>query len=85
MVTGDNDVAQAKGGISLWRDIVSVAGGDRHAVGLKKDGTVEAVGWNYFGQREVSDWKDIVSVACGLNHTAGLKKDGTVVAVGQNE
>jgi len=44
-----------------------------------------AVGWNEYGQCNVSDWHDIVAIAAGCAHTIGLKSDGTVVAVGDNE
>ena len=57
---------------------------DYATVGLKRDGTVVAVGENRNGQCEVSGWRDIVAVAAGKNHTVGLKRDGTVVAVGSN-
>ena len=72
------------------REIVAVAAGSNHTVGLKRDGTVVAVGNNkdsfqrHIGQCEVSGWRDIVAVAAGLAHTVGLKRDGTVVAVGLN-
>jgi hypothetical protein len=61
-----------------------VAAGDYHTVGLKADGTVVAVGDNYFGQCNVSTWSGIIQVAAGGGHTVGLKADGTVVAVGAN-
>ena len=73
-----------------WTDIVAVAAGDDHTVGLKRDGSVVAVGSNadivggYVGQCNVSDWTDIVSVAAGFYYTIGLKRDGSVVAVGWN-
>lgn len=57
---------------------------EKHIVGLKKDGTVIAVGDNTKGECDVSKWKDIIAVSAGNNFTAGLKKDGTVVAVGDN-
>ena len=44
-----------------------------------------AVGWNKYGQCNVSEWRDIVAVAAGCAYTIGLKSDGTVVAVGDNE
>ena len=53
-------------------------------VGLKRDGTVVAVGYNDDGRCEVSGWRDIVAVSAGGGHTVGLKRDGTVVAVGGN-
>ena len=62
----------------------SLAPGDVHTVGLKRDGTVIAVGWNLFDKCDVSGWRDIVAVAAGYDHTVGLKRDGTVVAVGCN-
>ena len=65
--------------------MVAVAAGDRHTVGLKSDGTVVAVGDNYYGQCDVSDGKDIVAVVSGGWSTVGLKSDGTVVAVGNND
>ncbi|MGN0763882.1 MAG: TIR domain-containing protein, partial [Aristaeellaceae bacterium] len=60
----------------------SVAAGSYHTVGLKRDGTVVAVGENSSHQCDVSGWTDIVAVAAGYDHTVGLKRDGTVVAVG---
>ena len=73
---------------ALWDDVAvreTISAGSYHMVGLKSDGTVVAVGQNYFGQRDVSEWTDIVAVAAGDDHTAGLKSDGTVAAVGYNE
>lgn len=67
-----------------WMDIVSVAAGSSHLVGLKGDGTVAAAGDNGDGQCNVSDMADISSISAGYFHTVGLKKDGTVAAVGDN-
>lgn len=63
---------------------VIAAGWSPHTVGLKRDGTVIAVGNNRYWQCEVGNWRDIVAIATGIQHTVGLKKDGTVVAVGWN-
>jgi alpha-tubulin suppressor-like RCC1 family protein len=68
-----------------WTNIIQVAAGGGHTVGLKKDGTVVAVGGNLQGQCNVSGWTDIIQVATGLKHTVGLKSDGTVVTVGDND
>jgi alpha-tubulin suppressor-like RCC1 family protein len=54
-------------------------------VGLKSDGTVDAVGLNNDGQRDVGDWQGIIQVAAGWEYTVGLTLHGTVVAVGYNE
>lgn len=78
-----------------WKDVIAVecggAGkgskckGAGHTVGLKKDGTVVAIGDNKYGQCEVSKWRDIVSIAAGDWYTVGLKSDGTVLITGSNE
>ena len=62
-----------------------IIAGTYHTVGLKAEGTVVAVGWNAYGQCDVSGWRDIVAISAGDGHTVGLKADGTVVAVGWNE
>ena len=62
----------------------AISSGAFHTVGLKSDGTVVAVGYNYSGQCDVSEWTDIVAISAGTCHTVGLKTDGTVVAVGDN-
>ena len=47
--------------MSEWTDIVAVSAGKwDHTVGLKSDGTVVAVGDNYYGQCDVSGWKNIM-------------------------
>ena len=40
-----------------WRNLVAVACGSRHTVGLRADGTLLAVGQNDNGQCNVGDWK----------------------------
>jgi alpha-tubulin suppressor-like RCC1 family protein len=58
-----------------------------HTIGVKSDGTVVAVGDNFYGQCDVGSWTDIVQVSTSLNmapHTVGVKSDGTVVAAGYN-
>lgn len=84
---GDWGDDSGRGSINGWEDIVSVAAGNFHTVGLVSDGTVLStrVTEKYDeGQDEVSDWNDIVEVDAGFAHTVGLKKDGTVVATGSN-
>ena len=73
-----------------WTDIIQVAAGYSHTVGLKSDGTVVAVGYGYAGGEdekqpwEVDGWANISQVAGGGFYTVGLESDGTVVAVGYN-
>jgi len=73
-----------------------VAAGNYHTVGLKTDGTVNAVGTNSLHRSSVNKalgpfsegafshnvggWRDVTAVAAGYYHTVGLKTDGTVVA-----
>ena len=80
VAAGDNYYGQSA--VGGWTDIVQVAAGYRHTVGIKPDGTVVAVGYSYNGQCDVEGWTDIVQVAAGWVHTVGLKSDGTVVAAG---
>ena len=73
--------------MSGWTDIIAVAAGAGHTIGLKSDGTVVATEYkgNYdYGQCNVSNWTDVVAIAAGTVHTVGLKSDGTVVATGDN-
>jgi alpha-tubulin suppressor-like RCC1 family protein len=67
-----------------WTNIIQVAAGWRHTVGLKSDDTVVAVGDNSYGQCDVGGWIGITQVAAGDVHTVGLRTNGTVVAVGDN-
>lgn len=59
-----------------------ISDGGMHTAGLKSDGKVIVVGYNKYGQCDVSEWKDMVAISAGRIHTVGLKKDGTVLAVG---
>jgi serine/threonine protein kinase/alpha-tubulin suppressor-like RCC1 family protein len=69
---------------SEWEDIIAVSAGYRHAVGLRSDGSVVAVGNNEDGRCDVYDWNDIIAIEAGYHHTVGLKANGTVVAAGNN-
>ena len=66
-----------------WKDITDIVAVS-HAVGLKKDGTVVASGYNKYGQCEVSKWSNIKKIACSLFSTAAIKEDGSVVFCGSN-
>ncbi len=61
MAVGLNDNGQIN--VGAWTDIVAVAAGWNHTVGLKSDGTVVAVGLNDKGQIDVGAWSGIVAVA----------------------
>ena len=78
-----------KRSLALWDEIIiahnSIAAGALHTVGLRSDGTVTAVGYNCYGQSDVSGWTNILAVAAGDRYTVGLRSDGSVVATGKNE
>ncbi len=68
--------------VSTWQDVVQIAAGVYHAVGLKTDGTVvvvlrpEAL---YESQCGVEEWAGIVAIDAGMYNTVGVRRDGTVV------
>ena len=91
MLTGEGyysnyDSTEAYNEIVSWTDIVKVSAGYGYGgnciFGLKKDGTVVAVGNNEHGQCNVSSWSDIVDIAAGEYHCLGLRSDGTIVFAG---
>ena len=63
----------------------TISAGGAHTVGVTAQGTVVAVGYNGYGQCNLSGWKDIIAVSAGYDHTVGLRSDGTVTAIGVNE
>ena len=67
-----------------WDDIVAVAAGYSHNVGLKADGTVV---FNGYVPKSAADalasWENIIAIDAGYGTTVGLKADGTVVACGE--
>ncbi len=68
-----------------WADIVAVAAGDDHTIGVKSDGTVRVANDIYYGQPSVSEWDNIVAVAADHLHVVGLKSDGTILIAGEAE
>ncbi len=104
---GGNQYGQLGDGTTIWgrntpvqvsslTSVISVAGGARHSVALKSDGTVWAWGYNGSGQLgngstansttpvSVSSLAGIIAIAAGDLHSVALKSDGTVWAWGYN-
>lgn len=65
-----------------WTDIVAIACGNSHLVGLKSDGTVVATGYNEQGQCNVSGWNNVSKIYAINNTTLAIRKDGTILACG---
>lgn len=71
--------------VEQWalEDLVAVAAGYEHSLGLKSDSTIVAWGRNDYGQCTVPlPNVDFVAVSGGGYHSLGLKSDGTIVAWG---
>lgn len=70
--------------ITGWTDIVAIAAGGMHAVGLKSDGTVVAAGDSEGSQCNVGDWRNITSIATNVDGgldfglTIGVTDQGTI-------
>jgi alpha-tubulin suppressor-like RCC1 family protein len=55
LAAGDNSHGQCD--VSLWRDVVAVAAGSTHTLGLRTDGSVLAAGNNDDGQCNTARWR----------------------------
>lgn len=74
----------------IWGKIAvrdTVSAGDDAIIGLKKDGTVIALGYDRetMSNYDVSSWTDILSVSAGSSYVSGLKKDGKVIVAGNTK
>lgn len=65
-----------------WTDIVAVAAGYDHSLGLKSDGTVVAAEVNEDGECDVEDWEGIKQIAIDVSVSFGLTKEGEVLLAG---
>lgn len=89
---GDNTFGQCN--VKEWTNIVAIAAGDWHTVGLKADGTVITTRPDeetlkqypdlYTGACNVGEWEDVVEISAGSGLTVGLQSDGTLKVVGYN-
>lgn len=80
---GDNSRQQGVFG-TAWTNLVAVAAGESHTVGLRADGSVVQTGLAT-GLTPVPENAGLaVAVAAGSGHSVALKAEGTVVAWGNN-
>lgn len=81
---GDNGYGQCNIPTDLG-PCTAIAGGGRHTVALRADGTVRAWGDNQYGQCNIpTDLGPCTAIAGGWLHTISLRTDGTVRAWGRN-
>jgi len=67
-------------------NLVSIASGWRHMVGIRSNGTVVAWGYNNAGEIAVpAGLTNVLAVAAGKEFSVALKGDGTVVGWGLND
>jgi alpha-tubulin suppressor-like RCC1 family protein len=66
-------------------NLLTIAGGGGHCLGLREDHTVVGWGRNTSGQTNVpAQLNNVVAIAAGDAHSLALRDDGTVVAWGDN-
>ncbi len=70
--------------LTLWTDIVSVAAGNYHFAGLKKDGSIVVANFTDAVTYDLAGWPRVTALAAGQTNTLGIRKDGTVLATGAN-
>lgn len=68
--------------VGRWENVVQVAAGVGHTLGLKRDGTVYYAGDDARHRAQVESWKDVVQIDAGHGYSIALKKDGSVVMAG---
>lgn len=70
--------------VGNWSNIVAVAAGENHSVGLCADGTVVATGSNSYGQCNVQSWKNVVYIGADREFTIGFTADGKFLFTGRS-
>ena len=82
---GDNSLGQTDLPTAAT-NLVAIAAGSWHNLGLRANGTVLAWGNDYEGQCDVpADLSNALAIAAGGYHSLAIQADGTVVAWGAND
>jgi hypothetical protein len=64
----------------------AIEGGNQWMVGLRTDGSIGAIGSDYYGNRsDVPSGNDFVAVSAGSGHGLALRSDGTLAGWGLND
>ena len=87
VAVGDNENNQCA--VGNWENVIKIAAGDHHTVGLTSDGHVL-----YAGKPNdklvdpdgyVKDWDNIVAIDAGRDYTLALTGDGEILSFGDNK
>ena len=67
--------------------ITQIAAGRAHSLAVLDDGTLLALGHDYFGQPSVPDFggRKVVQAAAGFFHSLAVLEDGTLVGFGRDD
>ena len=69
-------------GVSGWTDVVKVAAGAQHLLGLRADGTVYYAGDDERHARQVAQWTNVKDIDAGNGTSIALMADGSVAMAG---
>ncbi len=64
--------------VENWFELMGVASGREHLLGLRENGTLFVVADNNENHTNVGSWQNFVQIAAGNHHTVGLTGHGTV-------
>lgn len=67
------------------QDLLMVVNGKDFVATLKKDGTVDCIGFSEEDTKKVNKWNRIIDIAAGDKHLVALSDNGRVYAIGDNE
>lgn len=64
--------------LTKWKNIVDIAAGNDHVVGVDNNGKVHFVGDNSYGQCDLQDFSNIKNIYCLPHGTVGVEENGEV-------